>query len=151
MSNFEIGTNVKDFKFTDQSGEEISLHELRGKKVLLSFHPLAWTSVCTDQMRDLERNYDRFTEKNVVPIGVSIDPSPSKSAWAKVLCLSKLQLVSDFNPFAALTNYLDIYREDLNSSERANFLIDEDGNLIWKKVYEISDLPDLEEVFEVLK
>lgn len=150
MSKINLGDSIKDFTFTDQFGEEVKLSDLKGKKVLISFHPLAWTSVCTDQMRDLERNYDKFAEKNVIPIGVSVDPSPSKSAWAKILCLSKLQIVSDFNPFGEITNYLDIYRSDLNSSERANFLIDEEGKLIWSKVYEISTLPDLNEIFEIL-
>ena len=79
----KVGELAPDFKLADQNGKEVTLSEFKGKKVLLSWHPLAWTSVCTDQMRDLDRNYDRFAEKNTVVLGFSVDPQPSKSAWAK--------------------------------------------------------------------
>ncbi|HEY4543550.1 MAG TPA: redoxin domain-containing protein [Tissierellaceae bacterium] len=150
MSNIEIGSKINDFTLRNQNGDDISLSDYRGKKVLLSFHPLAWTSVCTDQMRALERNYDKFEENNVVVLGLSVDPEPSKKAWASVLSLEKLNILSDFKPLAKVAKDLDIYNEKLNASERANFLIDEDGNLIWKKVYELSTLPDLDEIFEII-
>lgn len=150
MSNIEIGSKINDFTLRNQHGDDISLSDYKGKKVLLSFHPLAWTSVCTDQMRALERNYDKFEEKNVVVLGLSVDPEPSKKAWASVLSLEKLNILSDFKPLAEVAKDLDIYNEKLNASERANFLIDEEGNLIWKKVYELSTLPDLDEIFEIL-
>ena len=86
----KVGDIAPDFKLVDQNGREIALGEFKGKKVLLSWHPLAWTSVCTDQMRALDRNYDKFAEKNTVVLGLSVDPQPSKSAWAKAICLSKL-------------------------------------------------------------
>ncbi|NLC39292.1 MAG: redoxin domain-containing protein, partial [Clostridiaceae bacterium] len=42
------GDKAPDFRLKDQYGEEIVLSELKGKKVLISWHPLAFTSVCTD-------------------------------------------------------------------------------------------------------
>jgi len=46
-----VGKKVRDFTLKDQAGEEFRLSSQRGKKVLLSFHPLAWTSVCARQMK----------------------------------------------------------------------------------------------------
>ena len=43
-----VGEPVPDFTLKDQNEKEITLSDLKGKKVLLSFHPLAWTGVCTD-------------------------------------------------------------------------------------------------------
>lgn len=151
MNSLELGMEVKDFTLKDQKDKEVSLKDLRGKKVLVSFHPLAWTSVCTDQMRALERNYDKFEDLNVVALGVSIDPQPSKAAWASVLGIDKLSILSDFTDFAKVTKNFDIFLEELNASGRANFLIDEEGKLIWKKVYPLGELPDLEEVFKAIE
>ncbi len=47
------GDLAPDFTFKDQDNREVRLSNLQGKKVLLSFHPLAWTPVCTDQMGSL--------------------------------------------------------------------------------------------------
>ena len=40
----KVGEQAIDFKLKDQNGEEVSLKDFKGKKVLLSFHPLAWTA-----------------------------------------------------------------------------------------------------------
>jgi len=40
----KVGEEAIDFKLKDQNGDEVSLKDFEGKKVLLSFHPLAWTA-----------------------------------------------------------------------------------------------------------
>lgn len=151
MKTLNIGDRVNDFLLKDQFDEEVSLKDFKGKKILVSFHPLAWTSVCMDQMRALERNFHRFEELNVVPIGISVDPEPSKSVWAKAISLDKVKILSDFNPLGEVSKNFGVFIEDMNASGRANFLLDEEGRILWKKIYEISVLPDLEEVFEILE
>ncbi len=47
------GDLAPDFALKNQDNREVRLSNLQGKKVLLSFHPLAWTPVCTDQMGPL--------------------------------------------------------------------------------------------------
>lgn len=59
------GEEAKDFILSDQDGKEVHLSDFKGKKVLLSFHPLAWTPVCADQMRSLEKNRSRFERLNI--------------------------------------------------------------------------------------
>ncbi|MDD4085253.1 MAG: redoxin domain-containing protein [Acholeplasmataceae bacterium] len=142
----KVGETAPDFTLKDQNGEDVSLSDFVGKKVLLSWHPLAWTSVCTDQMRDLERNIRRFEEKNVIVLGMSVDPAPSKAVWAKALLLSKVRVLADFNPLGRVAKAYGIFSEDFGASKRANILIDEKGNVVWTKKYEIRVLPDVEEV-----
>jgi len=67
------GMKAPDFTLADSQDGKVTLSDLRGKKVLLSWHPLAWTSVCTDQMRALEAHFDRFAKLNTVPLGMSVD------------------------------------------------------------------------------
>ncbi|HNY38723.1 MAG TPA: redoxin domain-containing protein, partial [Petrotogaceae bacterium] len=86
----KIGDSAPEFVLKDQNEKEHSLSELRGKKVLLSFHPLAWTGICTDQMKMVDSHYDEFTALNTTAFGVSIDTTFSKKAWAESMEIKKL-------------------------------------------------------------
>ncbi len=145
------GMKAPDFTLADSQDGEVRLSDLRGKKVLLSWHPLAWTSVCTDQMRALEAHRDRFEKNNVVALGMSVDPAPSKKVWAQVLSIRQTKLLSDFWPHGEVAKAYDLFLEDMGISGRANILIDENGDIEWVKVYDIPQLPDIEEVFQVIE
>lgn len=147
----KVTDKAPDFKLKDQNKEEISLESLKGKKVILSWHPLAFTSVCTDQMRALERNYDRIQEKgDTVVIGLSVDPYPAKQKWADILCIDNVKIASDFFPYAEVTKAYGLFNEANGASQRANVIIDEEGKIKWVKVYEPSQLPDVEELIDNL-
>jgi len=147
MELIKAGDIAPNFTLKDNHDESVTLSDYRGKKVLLSWHPLAWTSVCTDQMRALEANWARFEALNTVPIGLSVDPRPSKKAWGAVLSIRNVRLPSDFWPHGQVADMYGILVEKIGVSERANILIDENGKVIWVKVYPSSQLPDIEEVF----
>jgi len=147
----EVGEKAPDFVLKDQNGEEFRLSDFRGKKVLLSFHPLAWTGICEKQMKALEKNYERFERLNVVPVGISVDAVPSKKAWAGHIGLKKLRILSDFWPHGGVAKLYGLFREKKGFSERANVLIDEEGKVAFFRVYQIMEVPDLEEVFGFLR
>lgn len=140
-----------DFTLKDQNGEKLTISSFTGKKVLLSFHPLAWTSICAEQMKDLEKNYDEFLKYNTIPLGISVDPVPTKKAWADHLGLENLKILSDFWPHGDVSKLYGIFREKEGFSERANVLIDENGKIIFIKIYELSKVPDLKEIFDLLE
>ena len=81
MNEIKFGDKIQDFTLKDQSQKKVHLYDFAGKKVLLSFHPLAWTSVCSEQMKLLEENHEMFDRLNTVAFGISVDPAPSKKAW----------------------------------------------------------------------
>jgi peroxiredoxin len=145
------GETAPDFTLKDQDGKDFRLADQKGKKVLLSFHPLAWTGVCTRQMKSVEANYTAITTLNTIPVGLSVDPVPSKKAWADNMGLKQLRILSDFWPHGAVAKAYGLFREHAGSSERANVIVDEKGKVAWVKVYEISTLPDINEVIGVLK
>jgi peroxiredoxin len=146
-----IGEKVGDFTLKDQNGKDFTLAEYAGKKVLLSFHPLAWTSVCAKQMQSLEENRESFEKKNTVAVGVSVDSTPCKKAWAKELKIENTSLLSDFWPHGGLANTLGIFRDKEGISERANIIIDEKGLAVFIKVYPIRELPDINEILSALE
>jgi len=145
------GVKFPDFTLQDNQGGQVKLSDLRGKKVLLSWHPLAWTSVCTDQMRALEANHKQLEELNTVALGLSVDPAASKKVWAQVLRIGKTKLLSDFYPHGALAKDIGIFVEELGASGRANILLDEEGVIRWFKIYDIPQLPDMQEVLDAIK
>ena len=147
----QVNQEAIDFTLKDQFKEDVKLSELKGKKIILSWHPLAYTPVCTDQMRSLERNYERIQEKgDTVVIGLSVDPFPAKAKWADILDLKDLKIVSDFFPYAEVTRAYGLFNEENGACKRANVIIDEEGKVKWVKVYGGSELPDIEEVIENL-
>jgi peroxiredoxin len=151
MMLIKIGDPAPDFSIKDNHGEIVRLTDYRGKKVLLSWHPQAWTSVCTDQMRALEANWDRFEKANTVPLGMSVDAIPCKAAWSAVLSIRNVRLPCDFWPHGQVADEYGIFIPKIGMSERANIIVDEQGVVSWVKVYPMKELPDIQEVFAVLE
>lgn len=140
-----------DFVLKDQNGIDVRLTESKGKRVLLSFHPLAWTEVCAKQMQALEENKGVFESLNTIPLGLSVDTVPSKKAWADYLGIKAVRLLSDFWPHGEVAKAYGIFREKNGFSERANIIVDKNGKITFVKVYEIRQLPDIGEIIEVIK
>lgn len=146
-----VGEDAPDFTLKNQHGEEVSRSLLRGKRVLLSFHPLAWTSICAEQMKSLDAHTAIFEELNTVALGISVDSVPSKKAWAESLGIEKMMLLSDFWPHGKMARAYHNFIDRLGFSGRANMVMDEGGKIIFCKVYEIKELPDIHEIIGFLK
>jgi peroxiredoxin len=146
-----VGDKAKNFTLLDQNGKEFRLSKFRGKRVLLSFHPMAWTSVCAEQMKSLEKNKKAFDSLNTIAVGVSTDTVPSKKAWAQDLGIKNTRLLSDFWPHGKVAKAYGLFRKNDGVSERANLIVDEKGSVAFIKVYPISKLPDIDEIIGILK
>ncbi len=142
--------SISHFVLKDQSDKEIKFADLKGKKFLLSFHPLAWTSVCNVQMQDLDARYDKFMAKGIVPFGASIDHQYCKKAWAEFLGLKKLQLLADFWPHGALADALGCFIQKAGMSGRQQYLIGPDGEVLWTKRHEIPEQPNFDQILKEL-
>lgn len=148
MQLIQVGNIAPAFTVKDVNDNDLSLSSFKGKRVLLSWHPLAWTPVCTDQMRALENNFETFQKLNTVPLGFSVDAPPCKKAWANALLINNVSLPSDFWPHGKVAQSYGIFNERDGVSERVNIIIDETGIVRWVKVY--NGLPDINEVLQVL-
>ncbi|UCB52426.1 MAG: peroxiredoxin [Candidatus Zixiibacteriota bacterium] len=147
----KVGDLAKDFVLKDQNEKEFKLSEQKGKRVLLSFHPMAWTGVCAKQMQSLEANKETFDSLNTVAVGLSVDSTPSKKAWADTLGISNTSLLADFWPHGGVAKLYGIFREKNGISERANILVDENGKIAFVKVYPIPELPDMNEIIDFIR
>lgn len=150
MDPISIGKPAPNFSLEDNYGQFINLSDYKGKNVLLSWHPLAWTPICTDQMRSLENSWNKFQDLNTIPFGISVDAQPSKKIWAESLILKHLRLLSDFWPHGKVTYDYGMFLEKEGTSKRANVIIDENGIIRWVKIYQSEQLPDINEIIQTL-
>ncbi len=149
--NSILNKKAFDFSLKDHNKHVFNLSDFEGKKILLSFHPLAWTSVCAEQMKSLEKNYEILRKLNTIAAGINVDSIPSKNAWAKSLNIKNTSLLSDFWPHGEVAELYNIFREKEGFSERANILIDENQYIRFIKIYEISQLPDINEIIDIIE
>ncbi len=77
MSELAIGAKAPDFKGKNQNGEELSLSNYSGKKLILYFYPKDNTPGCTAESCDLRDNYDMWLGKGYQVLGVSPDSEKS--------------------------------------------------------------------------
>ena len=147
----KLGKSVKNFSLADQFGQDVVLSRMKGRRVLLSFHPLAWTPVCTRQMQSLEKNKKVFDTLNTIAVGLSVDSVPSKAAWAKAIKVKHTKLLADFWPHGGVAKSLGLFRDQNGFSQRANVILDEKGKVCFVTVYPVADLPDINEIIAFLK
>jgi peroxiredoxin Q/BCP len=76
-----IGTVAPDFTLDSQEGKPISLHDFKGKWVVLYFYPKDQTPGCTIEAHAFQRDQDQYTKLNAVVVGISVDTVESHKEW----------------------------------------------------------------------
>jgi peroxiredoxin len=151
QQEIKVGDTAPDFTLKDHNDRELKLNDLRGKKVVLGFHPLAWTRVCAEQMKGLEAAAATFEKLGAVALGLSVDSSPTKHAWAESLGITKTPLLADFWPHGGVALAYGIFREVEGTSKRAVFIVDAAGKVAFNKIYPISQVPDIREIVSAVE
>lgn len=73
MTPLQVGKKAPEFKGTDQNGNDISLKDFKGKKVILYFYPKDDTPGCTAQACNLRDNHTDLINQGFSVIGISTD------------------------------------------------------------------------------
>ena len=106
-------------------------------------------------MPELDARKKEFAALNAQVMDISVDSIPSHIAWRqKETGPVEVPLCSDFYPHAEVTRKFGILREGppvAGISERAAFVVDKAGKIVFAKVYPIDQLPDIEELLEALR
>lgn len=98
-----------------------------------------------------EADLERFKGYDAQVLGISVDSVPCNTAWARSLGGLSLDLLSDFHPKGEVAKAYGAYRENDGIAERAIFIVDKTGKVAYKDIHDISDQPDNEDLFEVLR
>ena len=127
------GTKAPDFTLPDQNGEEHSLSDYRGQKVILYFYPKDNTSGCTKQACSFGELMPQFREKGAVILGVSKDTVASHKKFEEkyglpftLLSDTELQVIKAYDVWKEKKNYGKVSMGVL----RTTYLIDENGTIV---------------------
>ena len=128
-----IGTQAPDFTLPDQNGENHSLSDYRGRKVILYFYPKDNTPGCSKQACGYSQNLPQFTEKGAVILGISKDSVVSHKKFETKYELA-FPILSD--PQRQVIEAYDVWKEKKLYGKvsmgvvRTTYLIDENGVIV---------------------
>jgi peroxiredoxin len=146
----EVGKPAPDLVLKDQTQKEIRLSDFRGKRnVVLMFYPLDWSPVCSNEHACMVNDMKEFEKLDAQVLGLSVDSVWSHKAFAEKMGIN-YPLLADFQPRGAAAEKYGMYLADKGITGRAIFIIDKNGNVAWKKQYDIPQLPDIKEVAAAL-
>ena len=148
----EVGTMAPDFTLLNQNGEEISLSQYRGQKVILYFYPKDNTPGCTKQACGFAQLYPDFVKKGAVILGVSKDSVKSHKKFEEKYQLP-FTLLSD-SDLVAIQAYdvwkeKNMYGKKVMGVVRTTYLINEEG-IIEKAYTKVKAAQNPEDMLEVL-
>jgi peroxiredoxin Q/BCP len=125
-----IGDKAPLFNCKTQTGEEVSLASLKGKKVILYFYPKDSTPGCTTQACNLRDNFDAITNSNYVVLGVS---SCSEKRHNNFIAKNNLPFDLLMDEEQALQNSYGVWQlkktfgKEYMGTVRTTFVVDEQG------------------------
>lgn len=148
----EIGSKAPDFTLKDQDGNERTLSEFKGKKVILYFYPKDNTPGCTKQACAFGELLPQFTEKGAVVIGISKDSVASHKKFVDKFNLPFI-LLSD-PELTAIQGYdvwheKNMYGKKTMGVVRSTYLIDEDG-VIQKAFFKVKATENPQQMLDEL-
>jgi thioredoxin-dependent peroxiredoxin len=124
----EQGTKAPSFSVKDHNSNTVSLADFAGKKIVLWFYPKADTPGCTIEGKGFRDDYEKFTEKNTVILGVSLDNEADNKAFAEKFNFP-YPLLCDVNHEIALA-YKAVKGSQDEYASRISYVIDENGNIL---------------------
>jgi peroxiredoxin (alkyl hydroperoxide reductase subunit C) len=124
------GEPAPDFKLRDQDGEEVSLADYQGRKVMLVFYPGDFSPVCGDQFEVYQQVKPQLAERGVELVGISVDSFFAHKAFQAQLGIDTT-LLSDFEPKGEVARAYGSYLDGPGFANRTLVLVDENGLVAW--------------------
>ncbi|WP_434144706.1 thioredoxin-dependent thiol peroxidase [Photobacterium leiognathi] len=132
MNTLTAGTPAPAFTLMNQDNEPVSLSDFKGKKVLAYFYPKAMTPGCTVQACGLRDSKTELDEKNVVVLGISIDPVKRLPKFIERDNLNFTLLSDEDHAVAEQFGVWGLKKfmgREYDGLHRISFLIDENGTI----------------------
>ncbi|MEV7694738.1 thioredoxin-dependent thiol peroxidase [Microbacterium sp. NPDC089189] len=132
MTQLQVGDLAPDFTLPDQDGTPVSLHDLRGSRVVVYFYPAAMTPGCTTQACDFRDSMSSLTAAGYTVLGISRD-APAKLRTFRERDGLTFPLLSDEDH--AVHDAYGAWGEKMNYGKRiegvlrSTFVVDEEGRL----------------------
>ena len=123
----EAGSPAPQFTLKSQDGSAVSLKDFRGKWVVLYFYPKDFTSGCTLEAHNFQRDQAEYEKRNAVIVGISVDNADSHQQFCVKEGLS-FRLLADTDHNVS-TEYGTLTQLPFTHAARNTFLITPDGRI----------------------
>ena len=150
MKPLEKGTKAPDFSLKVTHDQTVSLSDFLGSPVILAFYPADFSPVCGDEMLLFNEILPEFKKYNAELLGISVDNVWSHLAFTKEKNLH-FPILSDFNPKGKISKLYNAFDEKEGVSERALYVIDKKGKVIWGYISPIGINPGADGILKALK
>ncbi len=150
MPLLKEGTKAPEFSLPSTPDQKVSLSEFRGKNVVLVFYPADWSPVCGDQLALYNEVLPMITKHNATVLGISVDGIWCHLAYGKDRKY-RIPLLSDFEPKGEVAKLYGAYRPQEGTTERALFVIDEQGIIRWSYLSPVGVNPGADGILEALE
>jgi peroxiredoxin len=149
MAILQPGTQAPAFSLPATPDQNVALSDFAGKNVVLVFYPADWSPVCGDQLAIYNEILPMLKRKNAELIGISCDGVWCHIAYAKQRNL-KFPLLSDFEPKGEAARRYNAYRQNDGYSERALYVIDDQGVVYWSYLSPVGVNPGADGILDAL-
>jgi thioredoxin-dependent peroxiredoxin len=126
------GTAAPNFSLTTGDGSQVSLKDYKGKWVVLYFYPKDFTSGCTIEAKNFQRDLDKFKQTDAVILGVSVDSAQSHKDFCAKEGLN-FKLLADPEGKVSAQYGSTMQYQGTTMAARNTFLINPEGKIA--KVY----------------
>jgi thioredoxin-dependent peroxiredoxin len=126
------GAAAPDFSLATSDGSQISLKNYKGKWVVLYFYPKDFTSGCTIEAKNFQRDLDQYTKTGAVVLGVSVDNAQSHKEFCAKEGLN-FKLLADPDGKISAQYGSTMQYQGATMAARNTFLINPEGKIA--KVY----------------
>ena len=124
-----VGKPAPSFRLTSNEGRPVKLEDFRGKWVVLYFYPKDFTSGCTLEAQNFQRDLAKYESANAVIVGVSVDSADSHKDFCAKEGL-RFKLLSDPDAKVSTAYGSVMEHEGKTYSARNTFVIDPSGKLV---------------------
>jgi peroxiredoxin len=123
----EVGDLAPDFELTEQHGTPVRLSGFRGtRNVVVVFYPLAFSGVCTGELRAFRDEFAEGRRDDVELLTISVDSTFAHRAWSDAEHFG-FSLLSDFWPHGEVARRYGVFDSERGIATRGTFIIDKDG------------------------
>jgi len=152
-----VGTAAPDFELPALIAgvkKSLRLSAYRGERnVVLAFYPFNWQEASAKQLIGYQAQRARVLASHAETVAVTVDSIMNTTTWEREIGPFDFPICADFWPHGEVCGRYGVLREsglEAGASERAVFIVDREGRIVFRKVYGEEEVPAIEEILPML-
>jgi peroxiredoxin len=145
----EAGAPAPDFTLPDQDGNEVSLSDFAGRRLVLVFYPNDFSPTCTNQLNVYQEVLGELEDHGAQLVGISVDSAFCHRAFRDHIGIS-IPLLADFHPKGEVAKAYGVWAEDYGVSGRALVMVGPEGTVEWSYMSPPLEVPGANLIFDAL-